>query len=62
MLNYLITNIPCILVKVSTLSHYFIELSCKDYAFLDQAVEFEHDLDSILMDSIKTPELDASFD
>ena len=33
-----------------------------DFSFLDQAVEdFGHGLDSILMDSIDTPELEASY-
>ena len=35
-------------------------LGCEDYSILDQAVEdFEHGLDSILTDSIETPDQDA---
>ena len=34
-----------------------------DYSFLEQAAaDFEHGLDYILTGSIRTPELDASFD
>ena len=52
---------PPFIGKMSTLTHFIHELGCEDYSFLDQAVEdFENDLDSILMDSIGTPELDAS--
>ena len=36
---------------------------CEDYSFLDQAVQdFQHGLNYILIDSIKTPGLDISFD
>ena len=49
--------------KVSSLTHLPLELGCDDYSFLDQAVDdFEQGLDSILTDSIKTPELDISLD
>ena len=45
---------------VFTLTHFPLELGSKDYSFLNQAVEdFEHTLDSILIESIDTPELDA---
>ena len=46
-----------------SLTHYLLELGCEDYSFLDQAVaDFEQGLDSILTDSIETPEFDTSFD
>ena len=49
--------------KVSTLIHFPLEPGCKDYSILDQTVkDFEHGLDSILTDSMSTPELDASFE
>ena len=49
--------------KVSSLTHFPLEPGCEDYAFLDQAVaDFEQGLDSILTDSLKTPELDTSLD
>ena len=49
--------------KVSSLTHFPLEPGCEDYAFLDQAVaDFEHGLDSILTDSLKTLELDTSLD
>ena len=49
--------------KVSLLTHFPLELGCEDYSFLDQAmVEFEQGLDSILTDSLETPELDAYLD
>ena len=48
---------------MSTLAHFPLEPGCKNYTFLDQAIkDFEHGLDSILTDSVDTPELDASFD
>ena len=48
--------------KVSTLSHFLLELGCEIYSVLDQAVaDFEHGFDSILR-PIKTPELNAYFD
>ena len=49
--------------KMSSLNHFPLQPGCQDYAFLDQAVaDFEQGLDSILTDSIKTPELDTSLD
>ena len=49
--------------KVSSLTHFPLEPGCKDYTILDQAiVDFEQGLDSILTDSLKTLELDTSFD
>ena len=52
-----------IMGKVSTLTHFPLESMCEDYSFLDEAVAvFEQNLDSIHTDSVKTPELDASFD
>ena len=48
--------------KVSSLTHFSLEPGCEDYAFLDQAVaDFKQGLDSILTDSLKTPELDTSW-
>ena len=53
---------PYFMGKVSTWACFPFELCCKDYTLFDQAVkECEHGLDSILMDSVKTLELDASF-
>ena len=49
--------------KVSSLTHFPLEPGCEDYAFLDQAVaDFEQGLDSILTDSLQTPELDTSLE
>ena len=49
--------------KVSSLHHFPLVPGCEDYSFLDQAVaDFEQGLDSILTDSIETPELDTSLD
>ena len=49
--------------KVSSLTHFPLEPGCEDYAFLDQAVaDFEQGLDSILTNSLKTPELDTSLE
>ena len=49
--------------KVSTLTHFPLELGCEDYSFLDQAMaDFEQGLDSILTGSLETPELDVSLD
>ena len=49
--------------KVSSLTDFPLQLGCEGYSFLDQAVaDFEQDLDSILTDSLETPELDASLD
>ena len=43
--------------------HFSLEPDTEDYSFFDQAVgNFEHGLDSVLMDSIDTPEVDASFE
>ena len=47
--------------KMSSLTHFPLEPGCEDYAFLDQAVaDFKQRLDSILTDSLETPELDTS--
>ena len=47
--------------KVSSLTHFPLEPGCEDYAFLDQAVaDFEQGLDSILTDSLETPDFDTS--
>ena len=47
--------------KVSSLTHFPLELGCEDYSFLDQAVaDFEQGSDSILTNSVETPELDTS--
>ena len=47
--------------KVSSLTHSSLEPGCEDYAFLDQAVaDFEQGLNSILTDSLETPELNTS--
>ena len=49
--------------KVASLTHFPLEPGCEDYAFLDQAVtDFEQGLDSILTDSLETPELDTSLE
>ena len=49
--------------KMPTLTHLPLERGCDDYSFLDQAVgDFEEGLDSILIDSMKTPDLDTSLD
>ena len=49
--------------KGSSLTYFPLEPGCEDYAFLDQAVaDFEQGLDSILTDSLETPELDTSLD
>ena len=49
--------------KVSSLTHFPLEPGCEDYSFLDQAMaDFEQGLDSILTDSLETPELDTSLD
>ena len=45
---------------MSSLTHFPQEPGCEDYAFLDQAVaDFKQGLDSILTDSLETPELDT---
>ena len=44
---------------MSTLTLFPFEPSCEDYSFLDQAVaDFEHGLESIFNDSVKTPKID----
>ena len=49
--------------KVSLLTHFPPELGCEDYSFLDQAMaDFEQGFDSMLTNSLETPELDASLD
>ena len=49
--------------NVSPLTHFPLEPGCEDYAFLDQAVaDLEQGLDSILTDSLETPELDTSLE
>ena len=49
--------------KMSSLTHCPLEPGCEDYSFLDQGVAyFEQGLDSIITDSIETPELDTSLD
>ena len=49
--------------KVSSLTHFTLELGCEDYSFLDQAMaDFEQGLVSILTDSLEKPELDTSLD
>ena len=49
--------------KMSSLTHFPLELGCEDYSFLDQTMaDFEQGLDSILTNSLETPELDASLD
>ena len=49
--------------RVSSLTHFPLEPGCEDYSFLDLAVnDFEQGLDSILTDSLETPELDTSLD
>ena len=54
---------PGFLSKVSSLNHFPLEPAHEDYSLLDQAVaDFEKGLDSILTDSIKTTELNTSFD
>ena len=56
-------NYPGFTGKVSSLTHLSLEPSCEDYSFLDQAMtDFEQGLDSILTNSLETPELDASLD
>ena len=53
---------PGFMAKVSTLSHFLAKTQYKDSSFLDQAVaDFKHGLQSILTDSVKTLELNASF-
>ena len=53
---------PGFMGQVSTLTQFPLEPGCQDYSYLDQAgKDFEHGLDSILLDSVNTPELVASF-
>ena len=48
--------------KMSSLTHFPLKLGW-EYSFLDQVVaDFEQGLDSILTDSVGTPELDTSLD
>ena len=52
---------PGLIGKVSSLTYFSLEQRCEGHSFLDQAVaDFEQDLDSILIDSIQTLELDTS--
>ena len=54
---------PGFMGKVSSFTHFPLELDCEDYSLLQQAVaDFEQDLDSVLTDSIKTLDLEASFE
>ena len=54
---------PAFTSKVSSLTHFPLKPGCEDCSFLDQAVaDFEQGLDSILTESIETPELDAYLD
>ena len=49
--------------KVSSLTHFPLELGWEDYSFFDQAMaDFDQGLDSILTNSLETPKLDTSFD
>ena len=48
---------------MSSLTHFPLEPGREDYAFLDQAVaDFKQGLDSILTDSLDTPELNTSLE
>ena len=54
---------PGLTGKVLSLTHFPLEPGCEDYSFQDEAVaDFEQGLDSILTNSLETPELDASLD
>ena len=54
---------PGFTCKVSSLTHFPMELGCEDYSFLDQVMaDFEQGLDSTLTDFLETLELDASLD
>ena len=54
---------PGLAGKVSPLTHFALEPGCENYSFLDHAVsDFEQGLDSILTNSLETPELDISLD
>ena len=51
---------PGLMDMLSTLVHFPFKWGCKNYTFLDKAVEdFEFDADSISMDTIKMPWLDT---
>ena len=51
---------PGFMGKLPT-TYFPLKQGCEDYSFLNQAVEdFKHGLDSILMNSINTTELNAS--
>ena len=53
---------PSFIGKMPTLVNFLHELDCEDFTCLDQVVDnFEYGLDSILMDSVETPELDTYF-
>ena len=53
---------PGFIGKVSSLTHFSLELGCEGYS-LDQTVgDFEQSFDSILTDSFETPELVPSLD
>ena len=55
-------NYPGFMAKVSKLTQFPHELGSEIYSFLDQAVaDFEHGLDSIHHDSVKTPKPDTYF-
>ena len=54
---------PGLTDKVASPTHFPLEPGCGDFSFLDQAIaNFEQGLDSILTDSIETPELDTCLD
>ena len=54
---------PGFMSKVSTQTHTPLKPRCGDYSLLGQAMaDFEHGLDFIITDSIKSSELDAFFD
>ena len=54
---------PLFTGNVSLLTHFPLEPDCEDFSFLDQAMtDFEQGLDSILTNSLETPELDTSLD
>ena len=54
---------PWFIGKVTSLTHFPLEQDPEDYSFQDQAVaDSEQGLDSILTDSIETPELDTFLD
>ena len=54
---------PVFTGKVSSLTHFSLEPGCEDHLFMDQAVaDYEQGSDSILTNSLKSPELDTSLD